>query len=189
MARYARIVLPPTATDRAIARVCERHASPPLERAVGIVSWLADEKAVLAAAGAFWLATRFSAESARREADRMLCGVMLAGAVPHIGKFLVDRERPNRTIGRASRNGIPRLGNAWDSFPSGHAVHLGAMAGSVARLAPPQWRPWLWSGFGALAATRVMLLAHYPTDVLAGWGIGIALNNAVGAFFRRARRR
>jgi membrane-associated phospholipid phosphatase len=42
------------------------------------------------------------------------------------------------------------------------------------------------SGLGTLAATRVVLLAHCPSDVLAGWGIGALINKAVGAAFGRA---
>jgi membrane-associated phospholipid phosphatase len=49
-----------------------------------------------------------------------------------------------------------------------------------------RWRAPLLSGLGTLAATRVVLLAHYPSDVLAGWGIGALINKAVGAAFGRA---
>jgi membrane-associated phospholipid phosphatase len=81
---------------------------------------------------------------------------------------------------------VPRLGNAWDSFPSGHAVHLSAIAASAQRLVPKRWRAPLWSGLGTLAATRITLLAHYPSDVLACWGIGALINKAVRAALRRA---
>jgi hypothetical protein len=36
----------------------------------------------------------------------------------------------------AARCGSGKSHHAWDSFPSGHAIHLGAMAPSAARLAP-----------------------------------------------------
>jgi undecaprenyl-diphosphatase len=83
---------------------------------------------------------------------------------------------------------VPRLGNAWDSFPSGHAVHLGAIAASAHRLVPKRWRAPLWSALGALAATRIVLLAHYPSDVAAGWGIGALINRVVRAAFGRTER-
>jgi membrane-associated phospholipid phosphatase len=111
-----------------------------------------------------------------READRMLCSVALAGALPHAFKHLVDRERPDRALVHGPRHGIPKSGNAWDSFPSGHALHLGAAAGSIARLVPAPARPFVWPAVIALASVRIMLLAHYPSDVAAGLAMGAGLN-------------
>ena len=59
----------------------------------------------------------------RHEADAMLCSVLIAGAVSDLFKYLVRRERPNRTLVRRHDTRVPRLGNAWHSFPSGHATH------------------------------------------------------------------
>jgi undecaprenyl-diphosphatase len=103
-------------------------------------------------------------------------------------QYLVDRERPNRALVRPFDTRVPRLGNALDSFPSGHAMHLSAIAGSARRLVPRRWWPTLIGALGALAASRVVLLAHYPSDVVAGWGIGALINKAVGAAFRTAER-
>jgi hypothetical protein len=137
MSWRAPIVLPPSAADCAVSRFCLRHASPALERTVGLTTWLADEKTVLAAAAVFWIASHWGRPKAERhEADRMLGSVILAGVMPHLFKYLVRRERPNRTLIKRARHGVPRLGDAYDSFPSGHAVHLGAIAGSLARLLP-----------------------------------------------------
>jgi hypothetical protein len=125
---------------------------------------------------------------ARREADRLLAAVLVAGAVPHLFKLLFRRRRPDRSV-RPHGKGIPRSGNAWDSFPSGHAVHLGAIAPSLARLAPERLGFAVWQILAALASTRIVLLAHYPTDVLAGWGIGLAVNKAACALLPNGSRR
>ncbi len=59
------------------------------------------------------------------------------------------------------------------------------MAGSVARLSPGPMRALVLPIFAMLAATRVVLLAHYPGDVLAGWGLGVLINRAVGLLYDR----
>jgi membrane-associated phospholipid phosphatase len=149
-----------------------------------------DERAMLVIAAAVLLASRYCKRSEdREEADIMLASVLIAGAMPDLFKLLVRRRRPDRTI-RGRRNGIPYSGDAWDSFPSGHAIHLGAMAPSAARLVPTSLRqvvtpaskrgPDWWPTVFCLASTRTLILAHYPSDVLAGLGIGLATNKADG---------
>jgi membrane-associated phospholipid phosphatase len=189
MSWSAPIKLSPFRADLAVAHACQRMANPAIEQPLRVITWLADEKVLLAAGTVFWAVTRFSpSRPLRREADQMLCSLLIAGLVPHLGKYLVRRERPNRTVVRRHDTQVPRLGNAWDSFPSGHAVHLSAIAPSLRRLAPRRWRALLTGGLGALAATRIMLLAHYPSDVIAGWGIGALINKTVGAAFRKSER-
>jgi membrane-associated phospholipid phosphatase len=142
MSWSAPIKLRPFAADVAISRACMRVASPAVEHPLRVVTWLADEKILLGAAGVFWAATRFSpSQPLRREADQMLCSVLIAGVVPDLCKYLVRRERPNRALARRHNTRVPRLGNAWDSFPSGHAIHLSAIAASAQRLVPRRWRP------------------------------------------------
>jgi len=116
----------------------------------------------------------------------MLASLLVAGVIPDLFKLLVRRRRPDRTI-RGPRNGIPYSGDAWDSFPSGHAIHLGAMAPSAARLAPKSLRQFVWPTMICLASTRTLILAHYPSDVAAGLGIGLATNKALKATLRRWR--
>jgi membrane-associated phospholipid phosphatase len=186
MTWQAPIKLRPFAADVAISQACLR-ATPAVEQPLRAMTWLADEKIMLGAVGVFWAATRLSpSRPLRREADAMLCSVLIAGVVPDVFKYLVRRERPNRALVRRHDTRIPRQGNAWDSFPSGHAIHLSAIAASAQRLVPRRWRAPLWSGLGALAATRVLLLAHYPSDVVAGWGIGALINRVVCTAFGRA---
>ena len=63
------------------------------------------------------------------------------------------------------------------SFPSGHTLH--AVAFTVVALAHYPVLAWLLIPFTAsVAASRVVLGLHYPSDVLAATGIGIALASA-----------
>lgn len=60
------------------------------------------------------------------------------------------------------------------SFPSGHTLH--AVAFSVVAIAYYPMLAWLLLPFtAAVAASRVVLGLHYPSDVLAATAIGIAL--------------
>jgi undecaprenyl-diphosphatase len=185
------VTLPPTRVDIAVSRACARAATPATERVLGVVTWAADQKVVFGAAALFWIYARLRKRDPRvvREADRLLCSVALAGGLPHVFKRLVDRERPDRAVVHGPRHGIPKSGNAWDSFPSGHALHLGAAAGSIARLAPEPARRGVWPAAIALASVRVLLLAHYVTDVVAGLVLGAGLNKATALLPARTKPR
>src|SRR5437763_11392459 len=181
MSRHGLISLAPTRVDLAISKRCARAATPARERTLRVMTCLADEKILLAVVGLFWLQARLRPQGhdVRREADRMLLGVILAGLLPDVFKHLVDRKRPDRTLVHGPRHGIPRSGDPWDSFPSGHALHLGAVAGPLARVVPTPARPLIWIGILGLAVTRIMLLAHYASDVVAGLAMGAGLGKAV----------
>ncbi|MBV9523413.1 MAG: phosphatase PAP2 family protein [Alphaproteobacteria bacterium] len=190
MPEGALLHLPPTRPDLAVARAVARRATKPIERTLGVVTWLADEKVLLAASLAVWAYCRFGLRSppARRCGDQIICSTAVAAALPHVAKRFVDRERPDRRVVGAHRHGIPRSGNRWDSFPSGHAVHLGALAATISRLGPPRLRPLVWSVAAMLAATRILLLAHWPSDVAAGLALGVGLDRGVGKALGRLER-
>jgi membrane-associated phospholipid phosphatase len=175
MSSRAPIRLPPSRAELAIARFCARRAFPSEERTLRILTVLADEKTVVAGALLCWACTRRNTKPrTKREADHMICSVMAGSALPHLLKHLFARERPNRTVGRSrSRRGIPLSGEAWDSFPSGHAINIGAIAAPLTRLVPARVQPAVWPALALLAASRVLLLAHYPSDVAAGLGLGV----------------
>jgi membrane-associated phospholipid phosphatase len=156
------ITLPPSHVDVVVSRACARIVTPRVERVLQVVTWLADEKIVLGATVLFWTYTRLS-----RRTD-------LA-------------RRPDRVVVHGRRHGIPRSGNAWDSFPSGHALHLGAIVGSLTRLCPDRFRILVWPSITALVATRIMLLAHYVSDVVAGLVLGAAIDKLVGRLFNSVR--
>ena len=154
-----------------------------MEKTAGALTLLADEKILLVGVAGLsaYCHLRLRTPQARRSSNQIVGNAVIAAAVPHVAKRLVDRERPDRRVVGFRRHGIPRSGNRWDLFPSGHAVHVGALAAALDRSMPRHYRPLLWPSAAALAASRVLLLAHYVTDVAAGLVLGIMIDRVVAA--------
>jgi undecaprenyl-diphosphatase len=136
---------------------------------------------LFAAAGLVWLWCRGSSRRARQLSDHVLICTVAAAILPHVMKRLVDQERPDRRVMRAHARGVPFSGKKYDAFPSGHAVHIGALA-SAATLLPPRWRNAIWIAAAIVSSTRIVLLAHWLTDVVVGLAIGAALDRLLRPF-------
>ena len=94
-------------------------------------------------------------------------GVILYKAVKHT----LVRERPFITHSSISMVGAPL---DRYSFPSGHTLHAVSLTWLAVAHFPELG--WVLVPLAALiAASRVVLGLHYPSDVLAGAGIGAAL--------------
>ncbi|MDP9464312.1 MAG: phosphatase PAP2 family protein [Actinomycetota bacterium] len=91
-----------------------------------------------------------------------------------IVKATVSRERPGTSIGPDVhlRGDVPTTG---ESFVSGHAVLVAALAGIIAPYLPGRWRALLWAVVGLVMFGRVYVGAHNPLDVVCGAGLGIAI--------------
>ena len=61
------------------------------------------------------------------------------------------------------------------SFPSGHSANAVALYGSIAREIRKKWMWWVAVILPLLIGlSRFAVGVHYPTDVLAGWAVGLA---------------
>jgi hypothetical protein len=161
----------PTRADVAIADAISEYTSPADERAAEALTWGADDHVLYALAAGWWLYCRNKRPQQRRDSTHILLAAVAVGILPHILKSIFDQERPDRRTLRGHLHGVPFSGKPWDAFPSGHAAHIGAIA-SAATVLPPQKRNLVWTLGAGLALTRVVLLAHWVTDVLAGLAIG-----------------
>ena len=163
--------IPPTTSDIEIANAVAKYTSPGTERAAELLSWGADEHVLLALAAGWWLYCRGRPPRARRNSDHILLTTLVVSAVPHLLKSIFDQRRPDRLTVRGHLHGVPLSGKPLDAFPSGHAVHVGALV-SAATVLPRAKRNLVWAFGTGLALTRVVLLAHWASDVVAGLALG-----------------
>ena len=173
----ALLTIRPTRVDRALATFIAHETRPNVEKVAEAATYAADEHVMFAVLAALWLGSRFLDAPQRRAANYLVVNGAISTILPHLLKRVIDQQRPDRCVS-APRHGIPRSGKPYDAFPSGHAVHIGAIAAALSRLYP-RLRSLVWLAGTAFAATRVVLLAHWLTDVLAGLAMGALIEKTV----------
>jgi len=181
------VTIRPTKADRAIANAIASRTTPDLEQAAELLTWGADEKLLLALSVGAWL---YAARRPRLRpvTDHILTVSLLSAVLPHLVKRAVDQTRPDRITVEGHRRGVPWSGRARDAFPSGHALHMGALASAAGLFPTPQRR--IARGLAvALSATRILLLAHWTSDVVAGFAAGALIERLIRPITLRARRR
>lgn len=113
----------------------------------------------------------------RRYADRALLffsSIALSGIVTNIVKFMVGRLRPKVWFESGLYGVDPfRVGYEFNSFPSGHATTVFAIAVTCSFFLP-KYRTLFFLFAATVALSRLVLNAHYLSDVFAGACIGIA---------------
>ncbi|HVX75028.1 MAG TPA: phosphatase PAP2 family protein [Bradyrhizobium sp.] len=168
------ITVRPTRTDVAIARAIARDTKPAPERIARAVTWGADENVLLLVAAAGWIASRGRGEALQRAGNHALLVTVAASLLPHGLKLLFNQTRPDRKTVLGHIHGISFSGRRRDAFPSGHALHMGALASAAGTLPAGRRRTVRAIAIG-LSLTRVLLLAHWLSDVMAGFVAGAAL--------------
>jgi len=151
-----------------------RNTNPKAEDAAEFFTWGADEHILCALAAGWWLLSRGKSPERRRGSDHVLLTTVAVTIVPHVLKTIFNQERPDRATVLGHLNGIPFSGKRLDAFPSGHAIHVGALASAATEL-PVTQRNLVWGVGAGLVLTRVVLLAHWTTDVLAGLAMGAGI--------------
>lgn len=148
-----------------------RGHQPAVERAVAGFSKLGEHSAVWLAIGVAGAVREPRRRRSWRRALRTILGVYAANTTV---KLIVRRPRPRLA-------GLPPLTGTTTalSFPSAHAATSFAGALAYSRRGLPV-AP-LYALAGAMAASRVYLGVHYPSDVLAGAALGTALAALIDA--------
>jgi undecaprenyl-diphosphatase len=117
-----------------------------------------------------------------RLAAAVLVATLLKLATERVVKAMVSRDRPGTSIGSdlELRGDVSATG---ESFVSGHAVLVAALAALVAPYLPGRWRVVPWVIVALVMVTRVYVGAHNPLDVICGAGLGVAIGSVLNLVF------
>ncbi|WP_436536062.1 phosphatase PAP2 family protein [Actinoplanes sp. HUAS TT8] len=148
----------------------------------GAPPWVTAAGGQLSGAGLLVLFTLVFVAAWMRRGDRrvlwlgapaVLVGALIADVVSGAVKAAVEEERPCRAFAdTATWLACPAEGH-W-SFPSDHAAIAGALATGVVLLVPRLASVAVPVAL-VVALARVLAGVHYPHDVLAGLGLGVAI--------------
>jgi len=169
--------------DRPLARYCH-HYSDQIHDAIGTVSALGEATWYLVPSLLVFLVARFIVRRPALAARGLFVflGVALAGLTCDVLKIIVGRSRPWVLFAKGGYDFLPLHFNSnYQSFPSGHAACAAAAALTLAVVAP-RCRVLLLLAAALIALTRVVALAHYLSDVIAGaalaWLIVVSVQRA-----------
>lgn len=113
------------------------------------------------------------ARTARNLSAYFLLTIGTASVLVHGLKLLIGRARPELLDKYGAYSLTPFTGDQmFESFPSGHSTAAGAMFGALAMLMP-RFRPLFFLFAMVIGTSRVVVGAHYPSDVAAGLLLGL----------------
>lgn len=125
------------------------------------------------------------ARTARRLSLYFLLTIGVTSALVHLFKLIVGRARPELFADHGAYSLTPFVhDNLYASFPSGHSAAVGAFFGAFSMLVP-RLRPLFLLGALMIGVSRVIVGAHYPSDVAAGLLLGLWTAIAMAFFFAR----
>ncbi len=125
--------------------------------------------------------------TAKRLSLYFLLTIGSASALVHLAKFLIGRARPELFLDYGAHSLTP-FASDWlfQSFPSGHSAAVGSFFGAFSMLVP-RLRILFLLGALTIGITRIIVGAHYPSDVAAGLLIGLWTAMMMAFFFARKR--
>lgn len=117
-----------------------------------------------------------------RLALALLAATVLKLVTERAVKLIVSRQRPATSVGGdvELRGDVSRVG---DSFVSGHAVMIAAIAMLVTPYLHGRWKVVPWVAVLLVMLMRTYVGAHNPLDVVCGAALGVAIGGALNLVF------
>lgn len=111
---------------------------------------------------------------------------LTAGVLARLGveAFRLFVHRPRPFLADPTIFGL--ISETSSSFPSGHASFFFGLATVVYRH-NKRWGFWFFVGAGIIGLARIAAGVHYPSDILGGAVLGIAVGLLVNKFFKKDR--
>ncbi|TXH80244.1 MAG: phosphatase PAP2 family protein [Rhizobium sp.] len=130
---------------------------------------------------------RTGADFVASAAAYVFLAVAGGGIADSLAKNMIGRARPQLLQTNGAFSFRPFSFHAdFASFPSGHSATAGAMAMSLA-LVFPRLRPVFMPVGVLICLSRQWLGAHWASDTLMGWGVGVAFALWLAHLFARRR--
>ncbi len=121
---------------------------------------------------------------AARAFSFVFAAVAFSGIATKILKTAIGRARPKLLEADIYQFNPVTFKHDWNSMPSGHSTTAFTVAAALFILFPNLRVLWILLGI-ALAASRVVINAHYLSDVVAGAAVGALSSYVVAAIFIR----
>ena len=180
---------PVTRFDLSVVQAMEPYSDNPVIDAIGEVSELADQPPLVATS----LIVLISGVVLRRPTValtglRMIAAHGTATGIKALIKTNLNRPRPD-VVGKEGRHEVEKdetegSDGEKKSFPSGHTAGAVAVARAVARTEPAA-APVVYTAAAVAGLIQIPRKSHFPSDVFAGFIIGMVAEAASSAVLRR----